>query len=232
MSASGPPPAPRHGSHLARPAASASPDREGSGRGRPENGERVTSDFTLVVAVARRDQAALGELYQRYGASLFCAALRVLSARDLAEDVVQDVFVRFWRNPERFDPARGALRPYLLAQCHGRAVDIARTEDARRRREVRDANAVKTQSTVEDDVLDFVVGEKVREAVRSLCQTEREAISLAYFGGRSYREVAWLLGIPEGTAKSRIRSGLARLRTALIEGGLDDARDFRATRFG
>jgi RNA polymerase sigma-70 factor, ECF subfamily len=220
MSATGSPPAPRRGCHLARPAASGSWDRQGPRQGRPANGDRVTSDFTLVVAVARRDAVALGELYQRYGGSLFCAALRVLSARDLAEEVVQDVFVRLWRNPERFDAARGALRPFLLAQCHGRAVDIVRAEDARRRREVRDANAVKTQSTVEDDVLDFVVGEKVREAVGSLCQAEREAISLAYFGGHTYREVASLLDIPEGTAKSRIRSGLARLRTALIEEGL------------
>lgn len=170
--------------------------------------------------MARRDEAALGELYQRYAGSVFCAALRVLSARELAEEVVQDVFVRLWRNPERFDPERGALRPFLLAQSHGGAVDIVRSENARRRREEADANAVETRSTVEDDVLDFVVGEKVRDAVGSLCPTEREAISLAYFGGHSYVEVASLLGIPEGTAKSRIRSGLMRLRTALVEGGL------------
>ena len=181
----------------------------------PVDGEGATSDFALVVAVARGDEAALAELYQRYGGSLFCAAVRVLSARHMAEEVVQDVFVRLWRNPERFDPARGSLRPFLLAQSHRRAVDIVRSENARRRRETGDANAVKTRSTVEDDVLDFVSGEKLREAVCSLCQTEREAISLAYFGGHSYVEVASLLGIPEGTAKSRIRSGLARLRTAL-----------------
>ena len=186
----------------------------------PMTGERAASDFVLVVAVARRDHAALGELYQRYGGSLFCAALRVLSSRDLAEEVVQDVFVRLWRNPERFDSARGPLRSFLLAQSHGRAVDVLRSEKARRRRETGDANAVSQQSSVEDDVLDFVVGEKVREAVRSLCQTEREAISLAYFGGHTYVEVASLLGIPEGTVKSRIRSALARLRTALVEEGL------------
>ena len=220
MSLNGPPPAPRAGSHLARPAAGRGSERDASRPERPRNGERVTSDFTLMVAMARRDQAALGELYQRYGGSLFCAALRVLSARDLAEEVVQDVFVELWRSPERFDPARGPLRPLLLAQSHGRAVDIIRSQNARRRRETGDANAVETQSTVEDDVLDFVVGEKVREAVGSLCQTERAAISLAYFGGHSYVEVASLLGIPERTAKSRIRSGLARLRTALVEGGL------------
>ena len=219
MSLNAPSPAPRAGSHLARPVPGR-PESDVSGRALPANGDRGTSDFTLVVAVARRDQAALGELFRRHGGSLFCAALRVLSARDLAEEVVQDVFVRLWRNPERFDAARGPLRPFLLAQSHGRAVDIVRSENARRRREEGDANTVETQSTVEDDVLDFVVGEKLREAVGSLRKTEREAISLAYFGGHSYVEVASLLGIPEGTAKSRIRSGLARLRTALVEAGL------------
>ena len=219
MSLNAPRPAPRAGSHLARPAPGG-PESDVSGRALPANGDLGTSDFTLVIGVARRDQAALGELFRRHGGSLFCAALRVLSARDLAEEVVQDVFVRLWRNPERFDAARGPLRPFLLAQSHGRAVDIVRSENARRRREEGDANAVKTQSNVEDDVLDFVVGEKLREAVGSLCKTEREAISLAYFGGHSYVEVASLLGIPEGTAKSRIRSGLARLRTALVEAGL------------
>ncbi len=194
------------------------PERDAA---RPEqaNSERISSDFTLVVAVARRDEAALGALFHRYAGSLFCAALRVLSSRNLAEEVVQDVFVRLWRNPERFDPERDRLRPFLLAQAHGRAVDVVRSEDARRRREGR-GNAVKAQATVEDDVLDFVVGEKVREAVAALCRTERQAISLAYFGGHSYVEVASLLGIPEGTAKSRIRSGLARLRPALVEAGL------------
>ncbi len=219
MSLNAPRPAPRAGSHLARPAPGG-PESDVSGRALPPYGDRGTSDLTLVVGVARRDQAALGELFRRHGGSLFCAALRVLSARDLAEEVVQDVFVRLWRNPERFDAARGPLRPFLLAQSHGRAVDIVRSENARRRREEGNANAVKTQFNVEDDVLDFVVGEKLREAVGSLGKTEREAISLAYFGGHSYVEVASLLGIPEGTAKSRIRSGLARLRTALVEAGL------------
>ncbi|HUR23935.1 MAG TPA: sigma-70 family RNA polymerase sigma factor [Acidimicrobiales bacterium] len=180
----------------------------------------ATSDFVLVVAVARRDQAALSELYRRHGGSLFCAALRVLSVREMAEEVVQDVFQRLWSSPERFDPARGSLRGFLLAQCHGRAVDIVRSESARRRREERDANQVTSPSHVEDDVLDFVVAEKVREAVAMLGRAEREAISLAYFGGHSYVEVASLLAIPEGTAKSRIRSGLARLSTALLARGI------------
>lgn len=188
---------------------------------RSTSGDGDLSDFVLVVAVARRNEGALVELYRRHGGSLFCAALRVLSARELAEEVVQDAFLRLWSSPERFDPERGSLRAFLLAQCHGRAVDIVRSQSARRRREERDANDITAPSLVEDDVLDFVVAQQVREAVAMLGRAEREAISLAYFGGHSYVEVASLLAIPEGTAKSRIRSGLARLRTALLERGID-----------
>ena len=175
----------------------------------------------LVVAVARRDQAALAELYRRHGGSLFCAALRVLSIRPLAEEVVQDVFLRLWRSPDHFCPGRGSLRSFLLAQCHGRAVDCVRSEVARRRREERNVEASKPAYVLENEVLDLVVGERVREAVATLCDDEREAISLAYFGGHTYVDVAALLGVPEGTIKGRIRSGLARLRVTLVEAGID-----------
>ena len=194
------------------------------------NSERSKSDSVLVVAVARRDQAALAELHRRHGGSLFCAALRVLSVRELAVEVVQDIVLGLWRSPDRFDPARGSLRSFLLAQCHGRAVDIVRSESARRRREERTAHRAGAQQVVEDEVLDFVVGDKVREAVGKLCRPEREAISLAYFGGHSYVEVASLLGLPEGTAKSRIRSGLARLRAAVVEAGIDPLMSNTCTR--
>ncbi len=185
------------------------------------NSERSRSDSALVVAVARRDQAALAELHRRHGGSLFCAALRVLSVRTLAEDVVQEIFIRLWQRPERFDPSRGTLRSFLLAQCHGRAVDIVRAEEARRHREERAKNAAGATYVIEDDILDFVVGQRLREAVARLCHAEREAISLAYFGGHSYAQVALILGVPEGTIKSRIRSGLSRLRTAVVEAGID-----------
>ena len=185
------------------------------------NDERTASDPMLVVAVARCDATALAELYRRHGGSLFCAAFRVLSSRPLAEEVVQDIFVRLWRAPERFDPSRGSLRAWLLSQCHRRAIDLLRSEVARRRREERSGDVGAAACLLEDQVLDFVAGEKVREAVGTLCDAEREAISLAYFGGHSYVEVASLLGIPEGTIKSRIRSGLIRLRTAVIEAGVD-----------
>lgn len=180
-----------------------------------------SSDAALVVAVARRDQGALAELYRRHGGSLFCAALRVLSVRPLAEEAVQDIFIRLWQNPERFEPARGSLRSFLLAQCHSRAVDIIRSESARRRREDDEANAQRASYVLEDEVLDFVAGQKLREAVATLSEKEQQAICLAYFGGHSYRDVASLLGLSEGTAKSRIRSGLIRLRSAVVDAGLD-----------
>ncbi len=181
----------------------------------------LSSDAVLVVAVARRDQGALAELYRRHGGSLFCAALRVLSVRPLAEEAVQDIFIRLWQKPERFDPTRGSLRSFLLAQCHSRAVDIVRSESARRRREDGEANARRAHYVLEDTVLDYVSGQKLREAVATLSEKEREAISLAYFGGHSYVDVATLLGLPEGTVKSRIRSGLIRLRRAVAEAGID-----------
>jgi len=178
----------------------------------------LPSDALLVVAVTRQDQDALAEIYRRHGGSLFQVALRVLSVRPLAEEVVQDII---WQRPEQFDPARGSLRSFLLAQAHTRAIDIVRSESARRRRETGEAEAVKAPYVLEDEAIHADVGQEVRNVVETLSKPEREAISLAYFGGHTYVEVASLLGVPEGTIKSRIRTGLARLRTALIEAGID-----------
>lgn len=181
----------------------------------------LTSDALLVVAVERHDQDALAEIYRRHGGSLFHAALRVLSVRPLAEEVVQDILTRLWQKPERFDPTRGSLGSYLLAQAHTRAIDIVRSESARRRRETNEAHAVKASYVLEDEAVHADVGREVRNVVDTLSKPEREAITLAYFGGHTYVEVASLLGVPEGTIKSRIRTGLARLRTALVDAGID-----------
>jgi len=179
------------------------------------------TDALLVVGVERHDQEALAELYRRHGGGLFNLALRVLSVRPLAEEVVQDIFTRLWHSPDRFDPARGSLRSFLLAQAHSRAIDIVRSETARQRRESRDADAVKAPYVLEDEAILADVGQQVRNVVGTLSQPEREAITLAYFGGHTYVEVASLLGVPEGTIKYRIRTGLARLRAALVAAGID-----------
>jgi RNA polymerase sigma-70 factor (ECF subfamily) len=174
---------------------------------------READDATLGAAIVSRDQGALAELYQRNGATALALARRVLGDRVLAEEVVQEVFGRTWRQPERYDPNRGSMRSFLLAQVHGRAVDLLRAESARRAREQREAfRAPRDHDDLEREVLDLAEAEAVRTALMTLADGERAAIELAYFGGHTYKEVAVLLEQPEGTVKSRIRSGLLRLR--------------------
>jgi RNA polymerase sigma-70 factor (ECF subfamily) len=174
------------------------------------------SDAVLVIAVSRFDERALAEAYRRHAGAVYALARRLLGDSTLAEEVVQEVFLRLWNQPDRFDPERGALRSYLLAQAHGRAVDLLRSEGARRRREERDARrTAEAGYDLEHEVLDMAVAERVQVAMGQLQENERRAIQLAYLGGHSYREVATILGEPEGTVKSRIRAGLKKMRGML-----------------
>ncbi|HEX7169092.1 MAG TPA: sigma-70 family RNA polymerase sigma factor [Acidimicrobiales bacterium] len=180
------------------------------------------SDAALVVAIARYRDDALAEAYRRHAGAVFALARRVLVDRLLAEEVVQEVFLRLWNAPDKFDPDRGSLRSFLLAQTHGRAVDLLRSESSRRRREETDARkAAEAGYDVEHEVWDLAVADHVKEAIDTLPAGERRAIELAYFGGHTYREVATLLDEPEGTVKSRIRSGMRRLATELSAAGID-----------
>ena len=179
------------------------------------------SDAVLVMAISRYRQDALAEAYRRHAGAVFALARRLLVDASLAEEVVQEVFLRIWNQPEKFDPERGTLRSYLLAQCHGRSVDLLRSETSRRAREERDARRTAEKGyDVEHEVLDLSMAERVKDALHTLPEGEREAIALAYFGGHTYREVADLLDEPEGTVKSRIRAGLKRLRTELVASGI------------
>src|SRR5437588_3884478 len=178
----------------------------------------TASDATLVVSISRYRQEALAEAYRRHGGAVFGLAKRLLSDAAIAEELVQEVFLRLWDQPEKFDPSRGSLRSYLLAHCHGRSVDVLRSDASRRRREERDAlRTAEAGYDVEHEVWDLTVAEHVRAAVQQLPRVERDAIELAYFGGHTYREVAERLHEPEGTVKSRIRSGLRRMRESLVD---------------
>jgi len=179
------------------------------------------SDATLVVAIGRWRQDALAEAYRRHAGASFALARRLLADRQLAEEVLQEVFLRLWNQPDRFDPDRGSLRSYLLAQTHGRSVDLLRSETSRRRREEREARETAEHGTdIEREVMDHAVAEQVQDVVAGLPVDERKAIELAYFGGHTYRQVAVLLDEPEGTVKSRIRSGLRKMRVSMVEAGV------------
>ena len=174
------------------------------------------SDAALMLAVARYRDDALAEIYRRHAGAVFGLSRRLLGAGTAAEDVVQEVFVRLWNQPDRFDSERGSLRSFLLSNTHSRAVDMLRSDGARRNREERDARrTVEAGYDLEHEVWDMAMAAQVRSAVGRLTDGERDAIELAYFGGHSYRQVATLLGEAEGTVKSRIRTGLKRLRLDL-----------------
>ena len=166
------------------------------------------------------DQAALGECYDQYSSFVFGLARRVIGDRRAAEDVTQDVFLHLWERADHFDPDRGGLRTWLGTLAHRRAVDHVRREEARRRRTAKVGNQASVAPDVEEMAVAIVTAERVRSALDELPPEQREAIQLAYFEGKTYCEVAVELGIPEGTAKSRMRLGLAKIADALEREGV------------
>ena len=176
------------------------------------------SDPQLVTSIARYSEVALAEVYRRHGGAVYGLARRVLNDPAEAEDVTQEVFLRLWNEPGRYDPARGSLRSFLLAQSHARAVDAVRSTSSRRQRESRDAlRTARGTYDLQHEVWDLAMADQVGHAMGALPEEERRAIELAYFDGHTYQEVARLLQQPEGTVKSRIRNGLRRMRAALAD---------------
>ncbi len=170
-------------------------------------------DADLAARIAAGDQGVLEELFRQFAGAVKSVAFRVIRDETLAEDVVQDTFIGIWKAPEKYDPSRGSLRTFLLTIAHRRAVDLIRSEQARTKRETRPPDP--DFFDLEDEVLTRRLSSDVQAALVDLTHEEKEAITLAYFGGLSYVQVARHLDTPEGTIKSRIRSGMRKLATSL-----------------
>jgi RNA polymerase sigma-70 factor, ECF subfamily len=181
--------------------------------------ERDGADPMLVARLCDGDSGALSVVYDRYASLVHGIARRVLGDEAGAEDVTQDVFTHLWRHPDRVDLERGRLRSYLGVIAHRRAVDALRRRTRRGKREERAGHGQLDEPSTEEAVVVTVVSSwraaHVIDALERLPVEQQAAVRLAYYGGRTYREVAVELGIPEGTAKSRLRLALNRLRQEL-----------------
>jgi RNA polymerase sigma-70 factor (ECF subfamily) len=177
------------------------------------------SDEAVVALVARSDQSALAELYDRFGRVAYGVALRVLRDEKLAEDAVQEGFLAAWRNADRFMPERAKASTWLLTFVHRRAVDLVRRENRRRADSLPEAAEYASAESAEEDAWLRFERERVQTALKKLPDQQREALELAYYGGFSQSELAERLGQPVGTIKSRMFTGLARLRELLAEPG-------------
>jgi len=175
------------------------------------------TDALLAARLAAGDDHALTEVFDHLARAVYGAALRVLGEGTAAQDVVQDVFVELWSHPDRYDPAAGPLGTYLAVLAKRRAIDLIRSELRRLARQERHhrLNPEGQNPTPSDAVAAADTASAVRAAVSLLPDGQRQVVELAYFRGLSYREVALATGIPEGTAKSRLRLALAKLETVL-----------------
>jgi RNA polymerase sigma-70 factor (ECF subfamily) len=174
-----------------------------------------------VARIARGDPAALGELYDRYGRTVFGVLYRLLGAAEPAEEVAQDAFHAVWRRAATYRPDRGSVRTWLLAIARNAAIDWRRTKGKRLEREaaIDDAAELTEETRVDDRVIESLRAERVRAAVAALPDEQRVVLSLAFWSGLSQTEIAERTGTPLGTVKSRVRLGMSKLRERLrLEG--------------
>jgi RNA polymerase sigma factor (sigma-70 family) len=174
------------------------------------------TDEELLAAIAAGDEQALAELYDRLGGVAYRLAVRILRDTALAQDAVQDAFLGVWRTAVAFDPARGKASTWLLTLVHRRAVDLVRREDRRRADPLDDAPIASGDATDESAEV-REERRRVQAALAQLHPDQREALELAYYGGLTQSELAERLGVPLGTVKSRMFTGLSRLRDLLAE---------------
>jgi RNA polymerase sigma-70 factor, ECF subfamily len=177
------------------------------------------ADARQAARLLDRDERALREVIEAYGGAVYGVARRIVAEPALAEEVAQDVFLALWRRPGAYDPGRGGLQSFLLGIARNKAIDLVRREESLKRAKEALAAEFAGSSEAEPAGAGMEEREEVRSALAKLSDVQREAIVLAYFGGRTYREVAGELRIPEGTAKTRLRDGLIRLRELMATPG-------------
>lgn len=170
----------------------------------------------LLARVARGDQQAFERLYDQLAGPVYGLIVQVVRDPAQSEEVSQEVMLEVWRTAARYDPGKGSATAWAMTIAHRRAVDRVRSAAAATAREQRAADRV---VTLADDVADSVaaslVADRVRRCLDGLTELQRESITLAYYGGYSYRQVAGMLGVALSTIKTRIRSGLLRMRDCL-----------------
>jgi RNA polymerase sigma-70 factor, ECF subfamily len=172
-------------------------------------------DVELAERLLSRDESALRTVIELYGGPVHGMARRVIAEPSLAEEVAQDTFLALWRRPGAFDPGRGSLQSFLLGVARNKAIDLVRREESVKRKKESLESEMKASPAETTGSPGIEERHEVRDALARLSPVQREALVLAYFGGRTYREVAEELDIPEGTAKTRLRDGLIRLRGIL-----------------
>ena len=168
-----------------------------------------------LSAVARGDEAAFAVVYDRAAPAVLGTVRRILRNPAQSEEVMQEVLLEVWRTASRFDPAAGSAAAWITMLAHRRAVDRVRSEQRAARREARSVTGEVDYDQVTEAVEASLDRERVRRCLDGLTELQRESVTLAYYGGHSYREVAQLLGVAAGTVKTRMRDGLIRLRDCL-----------------
>jgi RNA polymerase sigma-70 factor, ECF subfamily len=190
----------------------ASPQQPGPGR----SGGSGQNPATLLARVARGDQAAFETVYDQFAGPVYGLVRKVLRDPAQSEEVAQEVLLEVWRTASRFDPGRGSVSAWVMTIAHRRAVDRVRSENAAA---VREQKLIPLQEEAGDDVAELVEGtldrQRVLHCLDSLSSLQAESVTLAYYGGYTYSQVAELLGVPLGTVKTRIRDGLIRLRDCM-----------------
>ncbi len=175
-------------------------------------------DQALVKRLLERDEDALREIMSTHGGVVYAMARRVVADPAMAEEVAQDAFLALWRRPGSYHSERGSLKAFLLGVTRNKAIDLVRHEESLKKAKdalITEAEAASETPSTNELAQGLEERDELKTALSEISDVQREAVVLAYFGGRTYREVADELGIPEGTAKTRLRDGLSKLRTLL-----------------